>query len=214
MPFIDQKEKRASILDEPYAAGILLMLRDREMKGESLLTLSGVKHTVSANYNSVKKILIWMEDMGIIEINQSMQEDHPRPGRPGHNVELTEKGKNIADSLNEVVEYMGQVPVYRKGVRESAPAKVSANKPAKTVKTAKPAPKAAATKPSKQAKPAKTVKTAKPAPKAAATKSVKSPAKAAPKDKKPAASKTTTKKVAEKKKPASSKRSTAKRAKK
>lgn len=143
MPFIDQKEKRASILDEPYAAGILLMLRDREMKGESLLTLSGVKHTVSANYNSVKKILIWMEDMGIIEINQSMQEDHPRPGRPGHNVELTEKGKNIADSLNEVVEYMGQVPVYRKGVRESAPAKVSANKPAKTVKTAKPAPKAA-----------------------------------------------------------------------
>ena len=190
MPFIDQKEKRASILDEPYAAGILLMLRDREMKGESLLTLSGVKHTVSANYNSVKKILIWMEDMGIIEINQSMQEDHPRPGRPGHNVELTEKGKNIADSLNEVVEYMGQVPVYRKGVRESAPAKVSANKPAKTVKTAKPAPKAAA------------------------TKSVKSPAKAAPKDKKPAASKTTTKKGAEKKKPASSKRSTAKRAKK
>ena len=214
MPFIDQKEKRASILDEPYAAGILLMLRDREMKGESLLTLSGVKHTVSANYNSVKKILIWMEDMGIIEINQSMQEDHPRPGRPGHNAELTEKGKNIADSLNEVVEYMGQVPVYRKGVRESAPAKVSANKPAKTVKTAKPAPKAAATKPSKQAKPAKTVKTAKPAPKAAATKSVKSPAKAATKDKKPAASKTTTKKVAEKKKPASSKRSTAKRAKK
>lgn len=205
MPFIDQKEKRASILDEPYAAGILLMLRDREIKGEPLLTLSGVKHTVSANYNSVKKILIWMEDMGIIEINQSEQEEHPRPGRPGHNVELTEKGKNIADSLNEVVEYMGQIPLYRKGIKEaSSPAKASVSK------TSKPA--AKTVKVTKQSKPA--AKTVKPAPKAAAPKSVKSSAKAAPKTRKTAASKTTAKKATEKKKPASSKRSTAKRAKK
>ena len=191
MPFIDQKEKRASILDEPYAAGILLMLRDRELKGEPLLTLSGVKHTVSANYNSVKKILIWMEDMGIIEINQSEQEEHPRPGRPGHNVELTEKGKNIADSLDEVVEYMGQIPLYRKGIKEASSSKASVSK------TSKPA-----------------TKTVKPAPKAAAPKSVKASAKAAPKTRKTAASKTTAKKVTEKKKPASSKRSTTKRAKK
>lgn len=203
MPFIDQKEKRASILDEPYAAGILLMLRDREMKGEPLLTLSGVKHTVSANYNSVKKILIWMEDMSIIEINQSAQEEHPRPGRPGHNVELTEKGKNIADSLNEVVEYMGQIPVYRKGIKEA-----SSSAKAPVSKTSKPAPKVA-----KVAKPSKPAKTVKPAPKAAAPKGTKSSAKAAPKTRKTAASKTTTKKVTEKKKPASSKRSTAKRAK-
>lgn len=204
MPFIDQKEKRASILDEPYAAGILLMLRDREMKGESLLTLSGVKHTVSANYNSVKKILIWMEDMGIIEINQSAQEEHPRPGRPGHNVELTEKGKNIADSLNEVVEYMGQIPVYRKGIKESSsPSKASANKASKpTVKTAK-----------VTAKPSKPAKSTKTAPKAA-PKSVKSSVKAAPKTRKTVANKTAAKKVTEKKKPASSKRNTSKRAKK
>lgn len=204
MPFIDQKEKRASILDEPYAAGILLMLRDRELKGEPLLTLSGVKHTVSANYNSVKKILIWMEDMGIIEINQSEQEEHPRPGRPGHNVELTEKGKNIADSLDEVVEYMGQIPLYRKGIKEASSSKASVSK------TSKPATKTVkVTKPSKPA-----TKTVKPAPKAAAPKSVKASAKAAPKTRKTAASKTTAKKVTEKKKPASSKRSTAKRAKK
>lgn len=200
MPFIDQKEKRASILDEPYAAGILLMLRDREIKGESLLTLSGVKHTVSANYNSVKKILIWMEDMGIIEINQSEQEEHPRPGRPGHNVELTEKGKNIADSLNEVVEYMGQIPLYRKGIKEaSSSAKASVSKTSKpTAKTAK------VTKPA--------TKAVKPATKAA-PKNVKASAKATPKTRKTVASKTTAKKVTEKKKPASSKR-VAKRAKK
>ena len=200
MPFIDQKEKRASILDEPYAAGILLMLRDREIKGEPLLTLSGVKHTVSANYNSVKKILIWMEDMGIIEINQSEQEEHPRPGRPGHNVELTEKGKNIADSLNEVVEYMGQIPLYRKGIKEaSSAAKASVRK------TSKPAAKTA-----KVTKPA--TKAVKPATKAA-PKSVKASAKATPKTRKTVASKTTAKKVTEKKKLASSKR-VAKRAKK